>query len=115
VLYDPGFRILVINKRGEAWAHNLSCTTPLGCAAAADSVGAGYQLSGPGLFGTPNDKYVVAGQTNSYVLVINTAGEVWAHNLSRSTIGPGIKLNGPGLFGVPNDKYVVVYRYQPPQ
>jgi hypothetical protein len=106
-------RILVINARGEVWAHELSTSTPPPPGAfcsPADTIGAGYKLNGPGLFGAPNDMYVVsyAGR----LLVINTLGEVWATDLSPTAVGPGMKLTGPGLFGTPNDaKYVVAYRY----
>jgi hypothetical protein len=51
VLYDPGFRILVINNSGQVWAHDLSCAHPaplVGCGTP-DSIGTGYMLSGPGL------------------------------------------------------------------
>ncbi len=105
VVLDNSSRILVINNNGEVWAHDLIKSSDNSCSF--DSVGAGYKLNGPGLFGAPNDKYVVALDGN--ILVINNAGEVWARKLTRSTIGSAAKLNGPGLFGGRNDKYVVTY------
>jgi hypothetical protein len=54
------------------------------------------------------------------ILVINTPGEVWAHDLGCTTISGqfgclppttvdvGYKLAGPGLFGGSNDKYALV-------
>jgi len=75
-------------------------------------VGGGHKLSGPGLFGGPNDKYVVS--LNGTLYVINTAGQVWAHAMTSSTIGGGVELSGPTLFGGPNDKYVVAYVIPPP-
>jgi hypothetical protein len=106
VLGGPG--ILVINTQGEVWAHFLSSSKPM-TFCNYDTVGTGYKLSGPGLFGAPNDKYV-AYQGGS-LLVINSLGEVWAHTIGSSTVGPGRKLKGPGLFGGPNDKYVVTYQF----
>jgi hypothetical protein len=111
-------RILVINAQGEVWAHDLSASTPPPpntLCTAFDTIGVGYKLSGPGLFGAPNDLYVVS--YGGRLLVINSLGEVWARDISHSSVGPGAKLNGPGLFGTPNDaKYVVGYRYaQPPK
>jgi hypothetical protein len=107
-------RILVINTQGEVWAHDiLSRNRPpnsLGCDY--DTVGGGYKLTGPSLFGGPNDKYVLS--IDGYILVINTLGEVWSRRLSQTAVGLGVKLNGPGLFGGANDKYVVTYHEPPP-
>jgi hypothetical protein len=103
----------VANSKGEVWVHQVDSQT----------VGAGTKLNGSGLFGGSNDKYVVFenGATNDSILVINTLGEVWAHDLSASehnaqsscdvydTIGAGHKLTGPTLFGGQNDKYVLSY------
>jgi hypothetical protein len=108
VLLD-GNRILVINTLGEIWAHDLSCTHPIpqsyNCPP--DTIGGGYKLNGPNLFGAANDKYVVLWY--DLLFVINTSGEVWARQISSSTVGAGYKLSGPALFGGANDKYVVVY------
>jgi hypothetical protein len=115
VVYDDSNRrILVINTQGEAWAHDISNSTPANAFCGFDTIGSGYRLDGPGLFGGPNDKYVVC--IGSRLLVINALGEVWARDMTRSAIGPGVKLNGPGLSGGPNDKYVVAYvvRQPPP-
>ena len=110
VLDEINRRILVVNTRGEVWGHDLSKSDATFCGF--DGVGAGYRLNGPGLFGAPDDKYVaVLGNT---LMVINTRGEVWTRNMTRSTIGPGVKLNGPGLFGAPDDKYVVAYFVRQP-
>jgi hypothetical protein len=108
VLLD-GNRILVVNTRGQIWAHDLSCTNPIpqSFLCPPDTVGAGYMLNGPSLIGAPNDKYVVL--ANGRLMVINTFGEVWARNISASTVDAGYKLSGPTLFGGANDKYVVVY------
>jgi hypothetical protein len=101
--------ILVITIQGEVWAHDLSNASGGGF----DTVGAGHKLNGPALFGGPNDKYVV--RSEGRLLVVNTLGEVWAHDLSNAsggvvdTVGAGYKLNGPALFGGPNDKYVIAY------
>jgi hypothetical protein len=100
------YRILVINTAGEVWVHDLSNSNPHQVCPY-DTVGTGYKLSGPGLFGAPNDKYVVS--LNTILYVINNLGEVWAHSMSVSTIGGGVKLSGLTLFGAPNDKYVVTY------
>jgi hypothetical protein len=111
VFDDFNKRILVVNIAGEVWAHDLLGRNPhISCEFA--GIGAGYKLSGPGLFGAPNDKYVagifeVIGGT---LYVVNTSGEVWGHSITHSMVGDGIKLNGPTLFGGPNDKYVVTYR-----
>jgi hypothetical protein len=102
-------RILIINTLGQVWAHDLTSSVPQSFCP--DSVGDGYQLTGPGLFGGPNDAYVVS--VDSHLLVINTLGQVWARDLTRTTVGAGHKLGGPGLFGRPNDKYVVVYSVVP--
>jgi hypothetical protein len=99
-------RILVVNTAGEVWAHDLSRVPNTFCGL--DGIGAGYKLSGPGLFGAPNDKYVLAG-----LYVVNTSGEVWRHGTTHSAVGDGVKLNGPTLFGARNDKYVVTYIYSP--
>jgi hypothetical protein len=106
----PFQRILIVNKQGKVWAHDLSCSVPpippsFGCTI--DTVGGGYQLNGPTLFGAPNDKYVVL--HNDLLLVINTYGQVWARNITHSAVGAGYKLSGPALFGSSDDKYVVVY------
>ncbi len=117
VVFD-GARILVINTQGEVWAHDLSSSNRppnslLGCEY--DTVGIGYKLAGPSLFGGPNDKYVACtGGPDGYLLVINSLGEVWSRRLSRAAVGPGVKLNGPGLFGAANDKYVVTYQEPAP-
>jgi len=108
VLLD-GYRFLVVNTRGQIWAHDISCTNPIpqSFLCPPDTVGAGYMLNGPSLFGAPNDKYVVL--ENGVLMVINTFGEVWARSISGSTVGTGYKLSGPTLFGGANDKYVVTY------
>jgi hypothetical protein len=107
VVYDDrNRRILVVNTRGEVWAHDMAGNAAQG-ACGFDGVGGGYRLNGSGLFGGPNDKYVVA--SGGRLLVINAMGEVWARSMTRSAIGPGVKLDGPGLFGGPDDKYVVAY------
>ena len=116
VVHDGNRRILVINTQGEVWAHDLSTSTPpppnTFCTEF-DTIGGGYRLTGPNLFGAPNDAYVVS--LSGRLLVVNSLGEVWARDISGSSVGPGVKLNGPGLFGTPNDaKYVVGYRYNPP-
>jgi hypothetical protein len=113
VVYDRGpvetpfGRILVINSLGEVWAHNLTLNYP-----DQNLIGAGYKLTGPSLFGAPDDKYVLSEYLPSggaRLLVINAFGEVWARNVSHFSVGPGVKLNGPGLFGTRGAKYVVVY------
>jgi hypothetical protein len=115
VVLDDTPRILVVNNAGEVWAHNLSASHPTETfCPAIDTVGAGYRLSGPGLFGAPNDKYIVIDRNNR-LDVVNTRGEVWAHDLSGTSIGAGIKLSGPALFGIgSDDKYVVAYVFNPP-
>jgi hypothetical protein len=101
-----GNRILVINNAGEVWAHVLSRgSDPTACMY--DTVGAGQKLSGPGVFGATDDKYVVSLFGTLYV--INKLGEVWAHAMTSSTIAGGVKLSGPLLFGASDDKYVVTY------
>ena len=108
VLLD-GTRLLVVNMRGEVWAHDLACTHPVpqSFLCPPDAIGGGYLLAGPRLFGAANDKYVVL--ANGVLMVINTSGEVWARSISASTLGIPYKLSGPTLFGGANDKYVVVY------
>jgi hypothetical protein len=111
-------RILVVNTAGEVWAHDLSRIPNTSCGF--DGIGAGYPLSGPGLFGAPNDKYVLSSlyvvntSGEKYALsglyVVNTSGEVWRHSITHSAVGSGVHLNGPTLFAAPNDKYVVTYR-----
>jgi hypothetical protein len=114
-LLDSRFnRILVINKQGQVWAHDLSCSArpiPPSVSCTIDTVGPGYQLNGPSLFGGPDDKYVVL--ANDLLMVVNTEGEVWARNISHSTVGTGHKLSGPGLFGGKDDRFVVVYDMNP--
>jgi hypothetical protein len=114
VVLEIGSRILVINAQGEVWAYDISISnpTPNQFQCGFNTVSAGQQLTGPGLFGAPNDKYV-AFVYNS-LLVINTLGEVWAHNITDSAVGSGNMLNGPGLFGGTDDKYVVTYSVEPP-
>lgn len=114
VLYDPGFRILVLNSLGQVWAHDLSCAHPgpLGCVTP-DSIGSGYKLTGPGLFGAPNDKYALV--ANQCILIVNTAGQVWAHKFSHSTIQGGFQLQGPVLFGGNNDAFVTALTGHPLQ
>jgi len=107
VVYDDLYkRLLVVNTRGEVWAHDMMGGAPQGVCGF-DTVGDGYKLNGPALFGGPNDKYVVA--SGGRLLVINAMGEVWARNMARRAIGPGAKLDGPGLFGGSDDRYVVAY------
>jgi hypothetical protein len=109
VYEDSAERILVINTNGEVWAHNLlrkDSFSPI------DGIGGGYKLDGPGLFGGPNDKYVV--YLYGQLLVINAQGEVWARKVLKSTVTAGVKLSGPGLFGEPNDKYVIGYHLADP-
>ena len=110
-----GGAILVINTRGEVWIHRLSSTAPLPHQEY-DTVGPGYRLAGPTLFGAPNDRYVVWRSNyegNGRLCVINSLGEVWARDtswgLGEGYVGPGVKLDGPGLFGTPNDTKYVVY------
>ena len=109
VLYDVSCNtVYIVNTNGEVWSHNISTTNGV-----PTTVGGGNRLNAPSPFGAPNDKYVVF--DGQRIFVVNTAGEVWAHDLSSSkpifcgidTVGGGHKLSGPGLFGGPNDKYVV--------
>jgi hypothetical protein len=65
---------------------------------------AGRLLPGT-LFGGSDAKYVVANTRTIYV--INTEGEVWAHE-GWGDLSGGNKLNGPSLFGGNNDKYVLL-------
>jgi len=112
--YTYGGRILVVNRQGEVWAHDLSCSippTPPSLFCTVDTVGVGYKLNGPTLFFAPNDKYVVV--ANDLLMVINTYGEVWARKISHYTVGPGYKLTGPKLFGGNDDRFVVVYEVVP--
>jgi hypothetical protein len=75
---------LVVNTKGEVWAHDLSSSKPgIFCP---DSVSVGHTLHGPTLFGAPNDKYVV--YYDGQLLVINTLGEVWARSVTSSAVGP---------------------------
>jgi hypothetical protein len=107
--------ILVINTRGEVWSHNVLASTraPQTFCDLYDTIRDGHKLAGTSLFGGPNDRYVLA--LGHRLLVVNTLGEVWAHDLSSVGVGAGVKLSGPGLFGTPNDtKYVVAYDYTPP-
>lgn len=104
-----GNRILVINNRGEVWAHDISSSQP--SSFCGDTLGNGHKLNGPGLFGAPDDRYVV--YSGGRLLVINAAGQVWARNLSGNSIGSGYKLAGPGLFGGPDHRYVVTYDVTP--
>jgi hypothetical protein len=102
--------ILVINTAGQVWSHPVNtcsgdCPNPISIGNGSQL--SGYRLSGPGLFGAPNDRYLVL--ANSSLLVIDKAGEVWAHNVSTSAVGPGFRLNGPVLFGGSDDKYVITY------
>jgi hypothetical protein len=114
VLYYSGSSsvVYVVNTKGEVWTHSIGTQS-----GNPTSVVSGRKMNGPSLFGAPNDKYVVL--EGNRILVINTQGEVWAHDLSESnptpgtfgglkfdTVSTGRKLNGPGLFGAPNDKYV---------
>jgi hypothetical protein len=117
-----GYSILVINTKGEVWAHDLTKSDPkLSCP---DTVNLGYKLGGPSLFSAPNDKYVIFyNNSYSFLLVINTLGEVWAHYYDGTTVGRGNKLKGPGVFedfkireeGIqliqdpPDDKYVIAF------
>ena len=114
-LLDSRFnRILVINKQGQVWAHDLSCSippVPPSASCTVDTVGAGYKLNGPTLFGGPDDKYVVL--ANDLLMVANTEGEVWARTIAHSTVGAGHKLSGPGLFGGKDDRFVVVLDLNP--
>jgi hypothetical protein len=104
VLYSPSGVYYVVTTAGKVWAH----TEQNG------AIGGGTELSGPGLFGAPNQKYVLYDPTFSRILVINTSGNVWAHDLtSANGIGGGTELSGPSLFGAPNDKYAVLdYFYE---
>ena len=113
-------RILVMNTAGEVWAHDLSRIANTECGF--DGIGAGYKLSGPGLFGAPNHIYVLSGlyvvntSGDKYVLsglyVVNASGDVWRHSTTHSAVGSGVKLNGPTLFGAPNDKYKYFVTYR---
>jgi hypothetical protein len=108
---SPSF--LVITTPGDVWAHDLTNASNDSIEICPDTIGGGHKLTGPSLFGTPaNDKYVV--DVPGYLLVINTAGQVWAHAVSKTSIGAAFVLTGPGLFGAPNDKYIVTYRLDPP-
>ena len=108
-------RILVVNTLGQVWAHDLTTKSSGISFGPPNTVGAGYKLNGSSLFGAPNDKYVLC-DTLGRLLVVNTLGQVWAHDLSNSSaIGGGVELSGPALFGTDsNDKYVVVYNVEPP-
>src|SRR5262245_55694073 len=92
-------KLAVINTRGEVWARDLDV--------AAGRIGDGIKLSGPGLFGGPDDQFVV-GSLNS-VAVITTAGIFWPRTVSATTVGPGIRFSG-SLFGGPDAKYVLDFR-----
>jgi hypothetical protein len=114
VLFDPGYRILVINTLGEVWAHDLVCPPPnqgFGCVPT--GVGIGYKLGGPRLFGGSgsNDKYALV--ANQFILIVNSAGQVWAHRFSHSTISAGYQLQGPSLFGGDNTSFVVGFTFEP--
>ena len=118
VVWEAGYtyagRILVVNRQGEVWAHELSCSIlpiPPSFSCTIDTVGAGYKLNGPSLFGAPNDKYVAI--ANDLLMVINTSGEVWAHTISYRAVGPGYRLNGLKVFGGNDDRFVVVYEVVP--
>jgi len=104
-------RILIINTAGQVWAHDLyasgGCPPQTLVCPAPDSITGGYLLSGPSLFGGPNDKYVAL--AGNQLLVINSFGQVWARTISHNSVTAGHLLPGPGLFGGPGDKYVVVY------
>jgi hypothetical protein len=69
----PFQRILVVNNQGKVWAHDLSCShSPIppsfGCTI--DTIGGGYQLNGPTLFGAGIDKYVVLHTTFFWSLIL---------------------------------------------
>lgn len=108
-------RLLVINKAGEVWAHDFAdsmSSNPLFNVPPWRSIGDGYTLVSPSIFGAPNDKYVtVAG---NHLLVINTLGEVWCRELTATAMQGAFRLKGPGLFGGADDKYVVAYQVAVP-
>lgn len=111
VMDEEARRILVVTTTGDVWAHDITGSPNQLCPN--DAISGGHKLSGPGLFGGTNDKYVVA--ANEQLYVVTTTGQVWAHAVSATTIGGGVLLSGPSLFGGPSDKYVVIYGYAPPQ
>jgi hypothetical protein len=102
-------RVLVVNTLGEVWAHDLVRPPDYGFfnSCRIDAVGPGYKLNGPSLFGANDDRY--AAWINGYLLVVNTAGEVWARAVNQWSVGDGFKLDGPGLFWANNDAFVVTH------
>jgi hypothetical protein len=63
------------------------------------SIGAGVKLSNPGLFGGPDDKFVVA-STNS-IAVVTSSGKFWPRVVDANSIGFGTHFTGYSLFVLP--------------
>jgi len=103
--FAMGWKIAVINSAGEVWARDLS----------ENQVGPGEKLSGPSLFGGPNDQIVLGTSEISPSLlflmgvinVINTSGEVWSRYVNDTTVDAGLPLGGT-LFGGSDAKYVTI-------
>jgi hypothetical protein len=95
--------LAVINTEGQVWARQLDLS--------GGNVGAGEEVTGPSLFGGPDDQFVVTGGI-AYIAVVTKTGAFWPHFLNPSTAPPGFAL-GPGLqfsgslFGGPDAKYVL--------
>jgi len=89
-------KLAVINTAGKVWARDLDL--------AGGKIGAGVQLTGPGLFGGPDDQFVVA--SGPYIAVITKSGAFWPRLVQfDNTIGSGMQVSG-SLFGGPDTKYV---------
>jgi hypothetical protein len=91
----PGPKLAVINTAGEVWARDLSANT----------VGPGMKLTGPGLFGGPDDQFVVA-SADTTIAVVTKSGDFWPRQVTDTTISQPSHPSG-SLFGGPDAKYVL--------
>jgi hypothetical protein len=90
-------QLAVINTAGEVWTRDLDL--PGG------TIGAGSKLTGPGLFGGPDDQFVVACYNS--IAVVTTSGAFWPRYVQTgNTITSGSKTSG-SLFGGTDTKYVL--------
>jgi hypothetical protein len=91
--------LAVINQTGEVWPRSLDST----------SVGPGFMLQGPSIFGGPGNLFVLSDDAD--IVVITESGTVWDHYILQSgnppTLIQGGVPNDGSLFGGPDTAFVL--------
>ena len=75
-------KLAVINTQGEVWARDLS----------GNNVGPGVKLTGPLLFGGPDDQFVIS--SLNLIAVITTSGAYWPRTVHKTTIDAATGFSG---------------------